>query len=323
MKTGFHILVAFVAIAVTSLTAMAQEPDDSIVPYQDPALPPPPQSQIKKDRLRNHVKLHVIHLRRDEENPHPYWAMPMRMRLQDPWEGRDGTQFDNRFEYWHETIFGPQKKTTAELLFDVSLAGGAMNIKGRTDVFRTPVPITGDPDTPPMPTKPGLGGSPNQKSSKPLILGTNSSDEETDSDSTFLVGPELTMPVKYDMTDWEMTGWLPRGSQLFIYGKALFGEVNLYGDDSDVALYGAGAGVRLPLIAERGFGLDGLVSAGPSYLDSDFGGAVGLDAAAGLGASVQLAGDLYLTGSAKLNVFTAENVWAWGPVFGLGLTLSW
>ena len=131
------------------------------------------------------------------------------------------------------------------------------------------------------------------------------------------------MPIKDDMSEWDGFGWLPEQTQLYGYGEFLFGEMKIYDDDSDVYRLGAGVGVRMPIITESYFGLNGYVAGGPSYLDTDYGSALGVEGSTGVGTSVRLIGDLFLTGSVGLSVYAANNIWSYGPTFNVGLSASW
>ena len=310
-----RLYITFLAVAVTSVAAVAQDqPGRPHVPNQEGASQTPKQ---KIKRMGNRIRLHVIHDRRDEENQHQQWAMPIQYSFQDPRFG-DGIQFNNTLDFTREAWFSPPKQVKPN--FDVTIAASPQKIVARQNV--KPI-TTWTPDEPPYNSRPGTLFAGGSSSGTPLIFGGADSGEETDSGSAFLIGPELSMPIKDDLSTVDGFGWLPEKSQAFGYGKFLFGEMDVYENDSNVYLFSAGVGVRMPIITESYFGLDGIVSAGPSYLDTDFGSALGLEAQAGVGTSIRLIADLFLTGSVGISVYASENIYSWGPTFNVGLSASW
>lgn len=182
------------------------------------------------------------------------------------------------------------------------------------------VPQPGDPQDPPPPPNPGTKlQDPAAKS----ILGGGGSDDADDSDTPLLVGPELAMPLKADVTEWRVLRWLPESTSLSLYGHALFGEMKIFNSSIDVSLYGLGPRFGLPFVREPWLRIDGLVSAGLAFLHTDIGDTAGLDFATGLGAQLNIVGTLSFLASLEYRGYFAPDVDAHGPSFNFGLNLGW
>ncbi len=200
----------------------------------------------------------------------------------------------------------------------------ALNSQGSQIVNLPPgggiVPQPGDPLNPPPPPNPGTKL---QDPAAKGILGGGDSDNSDDSDTPLLVGPEMALPVKADVTEWGVFEWLPASTSLSVYGHALFGEMKIFERPLDVSLYGVGPRFGLPIVRESWLLIDGLVSSGPAFLHTDIGDTAGVDVATGLGAQLNLAGTLSFMASAEFRGYFAPDVNAYGPSFNLGLNLGW
>jgi hypothetical protein len=205
-------------------------------------------------------------------------------------------------------------------LFSASL----LNAQG-TQITNPPlgggiVPQPGDPQNPPPPPNPGTKL---QDPAAKGILDSGGGDEGDDSDTPLLVGPEMTMPLKADVTEWGIFRWLPASTSLSLYGHALFGEMKIFNSSIDVSLYGLGPRLGLPLVWEPWLRIDGLISAGPAFLHTDIGDTAGLDFATGLGAQLNIIGTLSFMASLEYRGYFAPDVDAHGPSFNFGLNLGW
>jgi hypothetical protein len=168
--------------------------------------------------------------------------------------------------------------------------------------------VTGNPRTDPIITKPGFSAG---------------SDGVEDSDHPPLYGPDFSFELKHDITGWRPVSWMPAPTSLSLYARALFGEFEVFDQDSDLELYSVGLRLSIHLLRARDFALAAHLSTGPAWLRTDIGDATGMDAAAGLRGELRIAGNLALVAGAELDAFFSENVLAWGPVFQFGLNLLW
>jgi len=163
---------------------------------------------------------------------------------------------------------------------------------------------------PVIPTKPGIAG------------GSGDSDVE-DADSGLLFGPDFDYLLDPDVTHWSPASWLPRETSFHLYARALFGDVELYGVDTDLQVYSAGPRLRLPLLAARPFRLGATLSAGPAYARTGIGDALGVELGAGLRSEFFASRSLVFIVALGLDAFTSNDAFAWGPSLNLGLNLGW
>jgi hypothetical protein len=139
-----------------------------------------------------------------------------------------------------------------------------------------------------------------------------------DSDTPILSGPELDVVLLQDVASW-----LPESTSLHLLGRALFGKMELFDIDTDVQLYAIAAGLGVPIIDAGSFRLEGSLSAGPGFLKTDMGDAVGLSGATGLRVRQELTSNLSLFGVAEIEIFRAKQTSALGPAFNFGFNLAW
>lgn len=166
-----------------------------------------------------------------------------------------------------------------------------------------------DPGAPPPPTKPSWLGS--------------DSDEADDTDTPFLMGPELAIPLKGDVTEWSLFRWLPEHSGLNLYGHILVGELEIFEDTLDIELYGVGLGLTAPLLTANPFLVSATTGLGVGFLRTDIGDTAGLEASIGLQGVLFFTKNLSLVVGVEYMGFFASEVTASGPAANLGLNLSW
>ena len=259
--------------------------------------------------------------RRDPpREPPPFWELPP-PRIPPPWIPSMPTTYYNQ----PVTLTLQVNPLTTNIrvgsgsLFNAN----ALNTQGSQIVNPSPgggiVPQPGDPLNPPTPPNPGTKL---QDPAAKGILGGDS-DSSDDTDTPLLVGPEMAVPIKADVTDWGFFEWLPPSTSLSLYGHALFGEMEIFDSPVDVSLYGLGPRFGLPLVREPWLLIDGLVSAGPAFMHTDIGDTAGMDFSTGLGAQLNLAGTLSFMASAEFRGYFAPDVNAYGPSFNFGFNLGW
>jgi len=171
----------------------------------------------------------------------------------------------------------------------------------------------------------GVTGKPRQDPpvTKPGFFGGSGSDRVEDSDSSLLFGPQVDVELKHDVTEWDATRWLPSPTSLHVYVRALFGEITLFDESSDLEVYGFGLRLSTPFVLVPEFVLAPYLSVGPSFLRTDLGDAAGLEAAAGVRAELRMLKNLAVTGALEVSAYTGRNVFSWGPAVHLGLNLNW
>lgn len=267
---------------------------------QDPAPPP-----VMENRLRLFIDETL-----DEDSPYRETRQQWEARLEGPgWSYRQ----DHRRRFRQSPQLSPAPGSIPplpELTLEGSLRQTSLVAQIGADTFLTGGSARVDPTI----SKASTGG---------LFGGSGAPDEVEDSGSTPFVGPQLTYPVASDVTTWGPASWLPEGTSLHVYAKALFGSVEIFDTDIEMQLYSAGPLLLIPLYASDLFLLGASVSAGPAYLDTNVGNAVGFEGAAGLRLEIPVTGNFSFVTTGHLSLYASENVTSWGPGINFGLTLSW
>jgi hypothetical protein len=137
------------------------------------------------------------------------------------------------------------------------------------------------------------------------------------------MGPELTFPLKGDVTEWESFRWLPEHSGLSLYGHLLLGQMEIFDDTIDVEFYGVGLGLAIPILKADPFVLSLTTGLGAAFLRTDIGDTAGLEASVGLQGALFFTKNLSLVVSVEYMGFFAAEARASGPAANLGLNLSW
>jgi hypothetical protein len=286
------------AFAVIPYLAMAQEETNKKkdVVQTPPHTTPPPANQ------KNRINVLV-----DETIPE--FQIPSDTRQKWPaYFENEGTSlwFD------HNRHFRRRPSLTSPLSppLEMTLTGGMHTFTVTTDFGKVTEILTGNARNDPVVTKPGLFGS-------------SDDDTEDDSDQVPLVGPQFAYPVKDDMSDWEATSWLPQGTLLLVYARALFGSFEVFDEDASLQLYSLGLEVRVPLYADDTFRVGFALGAGPAYLHTGIGDALGFELGAGLRFELPISGGLSFLTNLDVSLYAAEDVTSWGPGLSFGLALSW
>ena len=269
-----------------------------------PQAPPPEQGPSMRNELRVRVVEHV-----DQENDPPHTRQREPFRFEGP-----GT----RFEFDHERLFQePERLTLAppRIPLDARIVGGVLDFDVSASLGT--LSLTGNPLNPPQITsaKPKSGS---------MLRAISEDGDPADGDSRSpVVGPELVYPLSADLSQWSPLSWLPGGTRLSLFGRAGFGAIEVYGEESDLVLLTAGPQLLFPLTASRSFLLGASVSFGPAWLETDFGSALGFEGMAGLRGEVPISPGVAFVALAEASYYASENVRAWGPGLSIGLTLSW
>jgi len=215
------------------------------------------------------------------------------------------------------------KLKLAPLRMTLDVEPGGTFDADRLNTFGSPVSPPGSgggggipPGPVPVPPPPG------PTSTKPGSLWGDGNDSDG-SDAPFLIGPEVAVPLKEDVTEWAFLRWLPDSSSLTLYGHVLVGDLEIFDTTVDVELYGLGLGLAVPLLRADPLGVALIFAAGPGFLRTDLGDTAGVQAATGLQVTLGLTRGLSFVASMDLLGFFAPDVRAWGPVANLGLSLAW
>lgn len=267
---------------------------------QDPA----PDGRPRPVRVRSEVRILV------EETPEERYEFDY-YEQQQPVEHRSGTPTLGS-GIWYHTVCRPKQEEDQPPLFllqkptpvlPLTLTAAVSMPQLRVTVSRIP-PTTGPGPT----TKPALFGG---------------FDGVTSSDLPFLCGPDLDLVVASDLSAWTATRWMPPETALGIYARALFGSMEVFDTPTSLQLYGVGPRLSVPLLRSGPLNLDLTVSAGPAFLRTGIGNALGFDGGVGLRIEQDITSALSFLGAVEANLYFSESVTAFGPVVNLGVNLLW
>ncbi|HZE99673.1 MAG TPA: hypothetical protein VE981_21890 [Planctomycetota bacterium] len=274
---------------------------------QDAVEPPPPR---RTRSVQSSVRIVI------EENPkgdydHDYYEQdwPVRHKTGTPALGS---------EIWYRTVCRPQEDDREPLVFTVPDQPPRVTLSGvlSSPQFNVSVPkgtiVPGRQRSDPIITKAGLFSG-----------GSSDSTTTTESDSPFLYGTDLDYVLAPDVTGWSPTSWLPGETSFHLYGRALFGTLEVFDTKAALQLYSIGPRLGIPVARWGVVELDCTISAGPAFLHTDIGDAVGFDGGIGLRVSTFFTRSFSLIAEIEANLYASENVTAFGPVLNLGFNLSW
>jgi hypothetical protein len=297
--------------AAQAQAGLPQEEKKEKRAVQGPA-PPPMQNDVK-------VFLRVF---RDEPNEIPYTRQERPFDFQN--EG-------SRFQFDSETFWGfPQHEPEGTILLNFSLRASPLRFtvgSGASIVSNSsridPGTYGQTTTTPVQPTETGgdLPPPPPPQPTKPSWLGGSDSANE-DSDSPLLAGPELEAVLFQDVTGWRPASWLPEGTSLCLYARFLAGEMELFGEDADLTMWSFGPRLKVPFLRAGALDLQASLFAGPAFVDTDLGDAVGFNGGAGAWAELKLTGSIALVLAAEAELFAADDTSAFGPPFNFGLNVG-
>lgn len=277
---------------------------------QDPAEPPPRRTRV----VRSSVRV-LIEETPQGEYPHDYYEQPFPSQYS-AGSSRLGS------EIWYKTVCRPQDEDREPLVFAVPDAPLPITISG---VLGSPHVDIGDGgatliggrtrDDKPSGTK--------SVAKAAVFGGGGSSGTSTDSDSPFLYGADVDYAAVPDVTAWSPLRWMPEDTSLRLYARALFGSMEIFDVSTGIQLYSAGPRLAVPIARGQAVKLDATLSAGPGYLHTGIGDAVGFDGGIGLRFSFFFSRSASLMTEVEANLFLSDNVSAFGPVLNLGFNLAW
>lgn len=226
-----------------------------------------------------------------------------------------------RSRVWSLTVCRPQEEDRVPVFLAAPQPSPPlMTLSGSFSAPRMTVTSTGDFTTvtgrsrsDPIITKP---------SSKPALFGA-SSDSTSSSDVPYLYGPDLDLVVASDVTAWRPLRWLPEGTSFHLYGRALFGTMEVFDTSTSLQLYGVGPRLGVPVATIGGLAVEAVLSAGPAFLHTGIGDAVGFDGGLGIQLQHRFSDAFTFIAAVEANLYFSENVTAFGPVVNLGFNLGW
>ena len=116
---------------------------------------------------------------------------------------------------------------------------------------------------------------------------------------------------------------MPEETSLRLYARALFGTFEVFDTPTSLQLYGLGPRLSIPFVKTGSLEGAVVVSAGPAFLHTGIGDAVGFDGGIGLRLEQFFAASASFVAAVEANLYFSRNVAAFGPVINLGLNLSW
>jgi hypothetical protein len=272
----------------------------------------------KRRDVRSEVRI-LVEERPDGEFDHDYYEQLLPVEYRSGSAGAQST-------VWFRTVCRPQEEdrppvwiparpapSSPAFPLSVSAAAGIPRVRVRATPAQV-LTITGsarnDPGTTP-PTGPTL-------TKKPALFGGAAEDSRASSDAPILYGPDFDLVVSSDVARW-----LPEGTSLHLFARALFGEVEMFDTPTDLQFYAVGPRLTVPLLKSGSFVLGVTASAGPAFLHSALGDAVGFDGALGLRLEHLVGPAVSIVAAAEANLYFSEHVTSFGPVVHLGLNLAW
>jgi|SRR5262245_12361215 len=279
------------------LAALTQDPVD-----------PPPNRRARPLRVHSDVRIII------EETPKEEYEFDF-YEQQRPVEYRSGSSTLSS-GIWYRTVCRPQQEDQTPIFIrpepppSIPLSLSATVTIPRFTVTTGGGFIPGNTRKDPIITK-------------PAIFGGGGSDAVTSSDAPLLCGPDLDLIIASDLSTWSPTRWLPGQTSLRLYARALFGSIEVFDIPTSLQLYSVGPRLAIPLARSGSLEFDLTVSAGPAFLHTGIGDAVGFDGGIGLRLEHFFTRTFSFLAAAEANLYFSENVSSFGPAVNLGFNLSW
>jgi hypothetical protein len=261
-------------------------------------------------RVRNDVRI-LIEETPKEEFEHDHYEQLY------PVEHRTGTATLSS-GVWYRTVCRPQDEDDPRPIFLRQERPPSLPLSLTAGVSFPTVSVTAG-------KKMIVGGRPRNDPiiTKPALFGGSGSDTVTSSDLPLLVGPDFDLVLDSDLTTSVAARWLPAGTSLHLYARALFGSFEVFDTPASLQLYGLGPRLSVPLAKSGSLEIALTVSTGPAFLHTSIGDAVGFDGGVGIRAEHFFTPAFSFLAAAEANLFFSETVTAFGPVVNLGFNLSW
>jgi hypothetical protein len=232
-----------------------------------------------------------------------------------PVEARSGTATLGS-SVWYRTVCRPQEDDRSPIVFTVPEQQPLLTLSGTLAAPRVNVSIQSGTITPGRPRR-----DPIVRTKTGLFGGSDSTSDGRD--TPYLIGTDLDYVAVPDVTGWNPASWLPEQTSVHLYARALFGSLEIADLTTDLQLYSVGPRLGVPIARWGSLDLDCTISAGPGYLHTGVGDAIGFDGGIGLRVSRFFTRSLSFIAELEANYFRGGNVTAFGPVVNLGFNLSW
>lgn len=280
--------------------AWAQEPTD-------------PTPQRRRRSVRSDVRV-VIEEAPEEDYDHPYYEQPW------PAEHETGAG-TARSRVWYRTLCRPQEQDRAPIFvqaaapsftlpLSISAAVGVPRMSVTTTSSSSVTTVNGRTRIDPIITKP---------STKPAIFGGGGgTGTSTSSDTPFLYGPDFDLLLVSDVASG-----MPADTSLHLHARALFGSLEVFDTPTSLQLYEVGPRLAVPLLKSGSLECAVTATAGPAFLHTGIGDAVGFDGGIGLRFEAFFTPGCSFVAAVEANFYFSKNVSAFGPLINLGLNLAW
>ena len=268
----------------------------------------------KRRDVRSEVRI-LVEERPEGEFDHDYYEQLLPVEYRSKSAGAQST-------VWYRSLCRPQEDDRVPVFLPpppappavpplrLSLAAGLprMSVAAQQSAVTS---VPGRPRSDPIITKPSLFG------------GGVGSDAVADSDDPMLYGPDLDLVVMSDLSAWSPTRWMPSGTSLHLFARALFGSLEVFETSGSLHLYSVGPRLSLPIATVGSLEAGVTLSAGPAFLHTGIGDAVGFDGGIGLRVEQFFTPAFSFVAAIEANLYVSDNVSAFGPVVQLGVNLAW
>jgi hypothetical protein len=115
---------------------------------------------------------------------------------------------------------------------------------------------------------------------------------------------------------------MPFEAHLEVYAAALFGTMDIGGQTTSAEEVAGGLKLLVPVWKPTNFVLSPFIAAGPAYLHTDLGHAMGMDLAVGVRGDYSVSRHVMIFVQIELDTFWGSGVGAWAPAGTAGIALG-
>lgn len=264
---------------------------------QDPADPPPNGRAV---RVRSSVRI-IIEDAPEGDYDHDFYEQPRPVEYRSSVSGLES-------RVWFKSACRPQEDDRPPTFLPAAPASLPLTVSGTVSIpqitVTTDLVTTGRTRQDPIITKASVPST-------------------TSSDTRFMAGPDFDLQIESDLSGWSGLRWMPGQTSLHVYARALFGSFEVFGISTDLQMYGLGPRLAVPLLSGDSLSVGVAVSAGPAFLHTGIGDALGFDGGLGLRLQKLFSPGVTFVAAVEANLYCSRNVTAFGPVLNLGFNVSW
>ena len=275
-------------------------------PAQDPA-DPSPNSRARAVRVRSSVRI-IIEDAPEGDYDHDFYEQPRPVEYR---SGASGTRAAMESRVWFKSACRPQEDDRPPTFLPAPPPSLPLTVSGTVTIPQ--ITVTTD-----LVTTGRTRGDPIITKAKAAASATS-----TSSDTRFMAGPDFDLQLESDLSGWSGLRWMPEQTSLHVYARALFGSFEVFGISTDLQMYGIGPRLAVPLVSGDSLHFGVALSAGPAFLHTGIGDALGFDGGIGLRLQKVFAPGLTFVAAVEANLYCSRNVTAFGPVVNLGFNVSW